>query len=69
MGVIQDTTGDVIFEVMVDIIAFKPHENEILDGVVHSVSKEGIEVKSGPIRCLIKNDRMSNCYSYDSTLD
>ena len=55
-GVVQDTTGDVIFEARFDIIAFKPIDNEILDGVVYSVNKEGIEVHSGPIKCYIKVD-------------
>ena len=53
-GVVQDTTGDVIFEVRFDIIAFKPHDKEILDGVVYSVNKDGIEVHSGPLKCYIK---------------
>ncbi len=33
-GVVQDTSGDVIFNVRFDVIAFKPESNEILDGVV-----------------------------------
>ena len=53
-GVVQDTTGDVIFEVRFDIISFKPHAKEILDGVVYSVNKDGIEVHSGPLKCYIK---------------
>ena len=67
-GVVQDTTGDVIFEVRFDIIAFKPHAKEILDGVVYSVNKDGIEVHSGPLKCYIKECRMSN-YKYDQNLD
>ena len=57
-GVVQDTTGDVIFNVRFDVIAFKPHGSEILDGVVYSVSKDGsgIEVHSGPIKCHIKKE-------------
>jgi DNA-directed RNA polymerase subunit E'/Rpb7 len=56
-GVVQDTSGDVIFNVRFDVIAFKPFENEILDGEVYSVSKDGsgIEVHSGPIKCHIKS--------------
>ena len=46
----------MIFEARFDIIAFKPIDNEILDGVVYSVNKEGIEVHSGPIKCYIKVD-------------
>ena len=41
-GVVQDTTGDVVFNVRFDVIAFKPKDNEILDGVVYSVNKDGI---------------------------
>ena len=69
-GVVQDTTGDVIFNVRFDVIAFKPHDNEILDGVVYSINKDGsgIEVHSGPIKCYIKEARMPG-YTYDSTLD
>ena len=43
-GVVQDTTGDVVFNVRFDVIAFKPDEKEILDGIVDSVNKDGIEV-------------------------
>ena len=55
-GVVQDTSGDVIFSVKFDVIAFKPFDEEILDGVVYSVNKDGsgIEVHSGPIKCYIK---------------
>ena len=38
------------------MLAFKPKNNEILDGVVHNVNKDGIEVFSGPIKCFIKVD-------------
>ena len=57
-GVVQDTTGQVIFSIRFDAIAFKPISNEILDGVVHSLNKDGsgIEVHSGPLKCYIKSD-------------
>ena len=48
-GVIQDTTGDVIFNVRFDVIAFKPDKSEVLDGVVDSVDNTGIIVFSGPL--------------------
>ena len=38
------------------MLAFKPKNNEILDGIVHNVNKDGIEVFSGPIKCFIKVD-------------
>ena len=53
-GVVQDTTGDVIFRVRFDVIAFKPDKSEILDGVVSSVNNDGIVVYSGPIKSYIK---------------
>ena len=55
-GVVQDTTGDVIFNVRFDVIAFKPFSGEILDGIVQRISNNGsgIEVHSGPIKCYIK---------------
>merc|ERR1712070_1013930 len=63
-GVVQDTTGDVIFNVRFDVIAFKPDKNEILDGVVDSVDNQGIVVYSGPIKSYIKAERMRQ-YEYD----
>ena len=53
-GVVQDTTGDVIFNIRFDVIAFKPDRNEVLDGVVDSVDNTGIIVFSGPIKSYIK---------------
>ena len=41
---VQDTTGDVIFNVRFDVIAFKPSQSEILDGIVQTVNNDGIEV-------------------------
>ena len=55
-GVVQDTTGDVIFRVRFDVIAFKPDKAEILDGVVSSVNNDGIVVYSGPIKSYIKGN-------------
>ena len=52
----QDTTGDVIFSIKFSILAFKPKDNEILDGIVTNVNRDGIEVFSGPIKCFIKID-------------
>ena len=51
---VKDTTGDVIFNVRFDVIAFKPEKSEILDGVVSSVNIDGIVVYSGPIKSYIK---------------
>ena len=49
MGVVQDTTGDVIFSIKFDIIAFKPEKGKILDGVVESVHDRHIMIRSGPL--------------------
>ena len=60
-GVVQDTTGDVIFNVRFDVIAFKPDMDEILDGVVDSVDNTGIIVYSGPIKSYIKGSVSKYC--------
>ena len=65
-GVVQDTTGDVVFSVRFDVIAFKPQDCEILDGIVSNVNQNGIEVFSGPLTCYIKQDvsKFTNQFNY-----
>ena len=50
---IQDTSGDVIFNVQFKAIACKPEKNEVLDGKVTEVVSTGIQVQSGPIKTFI----------------
>ena len=52
-GMIQDTSGDVIFKVTFKAIACAPIDNEVLDGVVTEVNSTGIQVQSGPIKAFI----------------
>jgi len=65
--VIQDTSGDVIFNVQFKAIACKPEKNEVLDGKVTEVVSTGIQVQSGPIKTFItiRKDRLE--YKYDQT--
>uniref|UniRef100_A0A7S3CKY1 DNA-directed RNA polymerase II subunit RPB7 n=1 Tax=Strombidium rassoulzadegani TaxID=1082188 RepID=A0A7S3CKY1_9SPIT len=68
-GVVQDTTGDVVFNARFDIIALKPNKNEVLDGKVMSITDNGIEVFSGPIKSFIDKNRLGAEYEYNSTND
>ena len=43
-GVIQDTSGDVIFKVQFKAISCKPEKNEILDGKISESLTTGIQV-------------------------
>lgn len=52
-GVIQDTSGDVIFNVEFMAIACLPQKQEVLDGRVIEVMATGITVQSGPIKTFI----------------
>ena len=52
-GIIQDTSGDVIFNVQFEAIACKPEKDEVLDGKVLDVTSTGIVVQSGPISTFI----------------
>ena len=52
-GMVQDTSGDVIFRISFFAIACLPEENEVLDGKVIEVTGSGIQVQSGPIKCFI----------------
>lgn len=49
-GIIQDTSGDVIFKVSFRAIACIPEHDEVLDGKVIEVNSTGIKVQSGPIK-------------------
>ena len=68
-GVVQDTTGETIFNVRFDVVAFKPNINEILDGRVYSVNDNNIEVYSGPVKSYIDKSRLGGDYQYNSTQD
>ena len=52
-GVIQDTSGDVIFKVEFMAIACMPQRDEGLDGRIIEVVSTGIQVQSGPIETFI----------------
>ena len=52
-GMVQDTSGDVIFKVHFKAIACAPEESEVLDGRVIEVGSTGIHVQSGPIKTFI----------------
>ena len=52
-GVVQDTSGDVIFSVNFRAITCMPEVNEVLDGQVVQVSDSGIHVQSGAFKCFI----------------
>ena len=52
-GIVQDTSGDVIFKVKFRAISCIPEEGEVLDGEVFEVNNVGIQVQSGPIKCFI----------------
>ena len=41
-GMVQDTSGDVIFKIQFNAIACSPEENEVLDGKVIEVTSTGI---------------------------
>ena len=43
-GVIQDTSGDVIFNVSFKAIACMPEQGEVLDGRIIEVNQTGINV-------------------------
>jgi hypothetical protein len=52
-GIIQDTSGDVIFKVAFKAISCMPEIDEVLDGKVVEVTSTGIQVQSGAIKCFI----------------
>ena len=52
-GVVQDTSGDVIFTVPFKAITCLPEVNEVLDGKVIEVTGSGITVQSGSIKCFV----------------
>ncbi len=52
-GMVQDTSGDVIFRVQFRAITCRPEVNEVLDGKVIEVNSTGIHVQSGPIKTFI----------------
>ena len=53
-GVVQDTSGDVIFNVPFKAITCMPEVDEVLDGRVIDVSSSGITVQSGSIKCFVQ---------------
>lgn len=64
-GVIQDTSGDVIFKVEFMAIACLPQPDEVLDGKVIDVMATGITVQSGPIKTFISLKKDTSEYIYD----
>ena len=64
-GVIQDTSGDVIFKVEFMAIACLPMVDEVLDGKVIDVMGTGITVQSGPVKTFISLMKDSSDYTYD----
>ena len=64
-GVIQDTSGDVIFKVEFMAIACLPQPDEVLDGRVIDVMATGITVQSGPIKTFISLKKDTSEYLYD----
>ena len=65
-GVIQDTSGDVIFRVEFMAIACLPERDEVLDGKVIDVMASGIMVQSGPIKTFISLQKDHPEYRYDN---
>ena len=64
-GVIQDTSGDVIFKVEFMAIACLPMVDEVLDGKVIDVMGTGITVQSGPVKTFISLMKETSDYVYD----
>ena len=52
-GIVQDTSGDVIFTVKFKAITCRPLEQEVLDGTIQEVGNSGFSVRSGAINCFI----------------
>ena len=68
-GVIQDTSGDVIFKIEFMAIASLPQLDEVLDGRVIEVKASGIIVQSGPIETHISLTKDCSDYVYDQQLN
>jgi DNA-directed RNA polymerase subunit E'/Rpb7 len=54
-GRVQDTSGDVIYKVKFKALVFRPFRGEVLDGVIHEVSSNGIVIESGPLHSFISH--------------
>ena len=67
-GVIQDTSGDVIFKVEFMAIACMPQRDEVLDGRIIEVVSTGIQVQSGPIETFIPLKVSKSLASMDHAL-
>ena len=67
-GVVQDTSGDVIFKVSFRAISCIPEAGEVLDGEVIEVTMHGVNVRSGPVVSFISM-AVSDKTTINSTLE
>ncbi|RWS08245.1 DNA-directed RNA polymerase II subunit RPB7-like protein [Dinothrombium tinctorium] len=52
-GIIQNSTGFVVYPIKYKAIVFRPFKGEVLDSIVTQVNKVGIFTEIGPLSCFI----------------
>jgi DNA-directed RNA polymerase IV and V subunit 7 len=49
-GKLGNRRGDVLFQVVFNVVTFKIFKGEVLEGVVHKMLKHGVFMRIGPIK-------------------
>lgn len=67
-GVIQEGTGNALFQVTYSCVVFRPFKGEVLDAVVTQVTKMGFFAEAGPVQIFVSSHLIPDDFDY-SALD
>jgi len=64
--VVEDHSGQAVFEVKYQAIVFRPFKGEVLDAIVYHVSKMGFFAQAGPLELFVSTHLIPSEYSFSS---
>lgn len=64
-GMLQEGTGMAVFTVPYEAIVFKPFKNEVVEGVVTTVTKVGFYAHVGPLEVFVSKQLIPGDYKFD----
>ena len=64
--VVEDHSGQAVFEVKYQAIVFRPFKGEVLDAIVYHVSKMGFFAQAGPLELFVSTHLIPSEYAFSS---
>ena len=65
-GMVQDTSGDVLYPVKYKAIVFMPYVGEVIDVIVNETTELGFFGGAGPLKLCVARENMFREYQFDN---